>query len=66
MTSSHIVPLSNDVLLMIFKLVCEKDQVVFDDHLQKENALIGKYWDDWGEDFDCDYDRWHFELADLS
>lgn len=65
MTGSHIAPLSNDVLLMIFKLVCEEDQAVFNGYLQKENALIGKHWDDWEEDFDCDYDRWHFELADL-
>ncbi|KAG2121561.1 hypothetical protein BD769DRAFT_1671440 [Suillus cothurnatus] len=64
MASSHVVPLSDDILIMIFKLVCEEDQVVFDDYLQKENALIGRHWDDWGEEFDCDYEQWQFELAD--
>lgn len=64
MASSYVVPLSDDILLMIFKLVREEDQVVFDNYLQEENAFIGRHWDDWGEEFDCDYEQWQFELAD--
>ncbi|KAG1739580.1 hypothetical protein EDB19DRAFT_1710900 [Suillus lakei] len=64
MASSYIVRLPDDILLMIFKLVCEEDQVAFDDYLQKEKAVIGRHWDDWGEDLDCDYEEWQFELAD--
>ncbi|KAG1844636.1 hypothetical protein DFJ58DRAFT_25285 [Suillus subalutaceus] len=65
MASSRVVPLSDDILLMIFKLAREEDQVTFNNYLQRENALIGRHWDDWGEEFDCDYERWQFELADV-
>jgi hypothetical protein len=38
--------LSDDILLMIFKLVRKEDQATFDDYLQKESALVGRHWDD--------------------
>ncbi|KAG2338256.1 hypothetical protein BDR05DRAFT_1062903 [Suillus weaverae] len=65
MASSDIVRLSDDILLMIFKLVCEEHQAAFDDYLQKENVFISRHWDDWGDDFDGGYEQWRFELADL-
>ncbi|KAG1766599.1 hypothetical protein EV702DRAFT_1149448 [Suillus placidus] len=65
MASSDIVRLSDDILLMVFKLVCEEHQAAFDDYLQKENAFISRHWDDWGDYSDRDYERWQFELADL-
>ncbi|KAG2032902.1 hypothetical protein BDR03DRAFT_968953 [Suillus americanus] len=65
MGSSRVVPLSDDILLMIFKLAREEDQVAFNDYLQKENAFISRHWDDWGKEYDCGYERWQFELADL-
>ncbi|KAG1784929.1 uncharacterized protein HD556DRAFT_1451241 [Suillus plorans] len=48
MISSHVGRLSDDILLMIFKLVREEDQAALDDYLEKENAIIGRRWDDWG------------------
>ncbi|KAG2337921.1 hypothetical protein BDR05DRAFT_737724 [Suillus weaverae] len=65
MASSDIVRLSDDILLMIFKLMYEEHQAAFDDYLQKENVFISRHWDDWGDDYDCDYEQWQFELADL-
>ncbi|KAG1849849.1 hypothetical protein C8R48DRAFT_836765 [Suillus tomentosus] len=72
MVSSHIDRLSDDILLMIFKLVREEDQAALDDYLQKENAIIGRRWDDWGDapseldesdELNGDYEEWRFELA---
>lgn len=65
MASSCVVRLSDDILLMIFKLVCQEDQAAFDDYLQKESALVGRHWDDWGDEYICNYEEWRFELADL-
>jgi hypothetical protein len=50
---------------MILKLVCKEDQAAFDDYLQKESALISRRWDDWGDEYICNYEEWRVELADL-
>ncbi|KAG2140249.1 uncharacterized protein EDB93DRAFT_686640 [Suillus bovinus] len=65
MAASHNGRLSDDILLMIFKLVCEEDQAALNDYLEKENVLIHSHWDDWGEEFiHGDYDQWKIDLAD--
>jgi hypothetical protein len=48
MDSCYIDRLSDDILCMIFKLVCEEDQATFDDSFQLK--LNGVHWDDWGDD----------------
>ncbi|KAG2140247.1 uncharacterized protein EDB93DRAFT_1252881 [Suillus bovinus] len=64
MIASNDSRLSDDILLIIFKLICEEGQVALYHYLEKESDLINRHWDDWGEDFDCDYDHWKFELED--
>ncbi|KAG0696087.1 hypothetical protein DFH29DRAFT_952605 [Suillus ampliporus] len=60
MDSCYIDRLPDDVLCIIFKLVCQEDQATFSDYL--ETDLKGVRWDDWG-DFECDYENW--KLGDL-
>ncbi|KAG1822419.1 uncharacterized protein BJ212DRAFT_801505 [Suillus subaureus] len=49
MNSCDVDRLPDDVLRMIFKLVCQEDQATFDDY-SMQNERRGRHWDDWQKD----------------
>ncbi|KAG1766123.1 hypothetical protein EV702DRAFT_797306 [Suillus placidus] len=48
--SCYIDRLPDDVLRMIFKLICEEDQATFYDY-SMQNERRGRHWDDWETDY---------------
>jgi hypothetical protein len=57
-SSYYKVRLSDDILLMILKLVCKEDQAAFDDYLLKETDIVSERWDDWLEELKDKYEDW--------
>ncbi|KIK36871.1 hypothetical protein CY34DRAFT_810891 [Suillus luteus UH-Slu-Lm8-n1] len=62
MASSYKVRLSDDILLMILKLVGKEDQAAFDDYLLKETAIVSRRWDDWGDRMIYEHSEWDHHL----
>ncbi|KAG1739577.1 hypothetical protein EDB19DRAFT_2039321 [Suillus lakei] len=57
MASSYVERLPDDILFMIFKLVCEDEKEALHEYLQ-DRPGVGICWDDWGDDFETQCMEW--------